>query len=113
MVQPAVALNDPALLSQGSLPYNDFAIGLADQNIGGVPAIDLLTYNKCAAQAVLVGLEAEKLNNDVARNHAQQVASAVLGLGQELQRRFARGGLNRYYDETANANTLKYAWYRS
>ena len=106
LVQPAVALNDPALLSQGSLPYNDFAIGLADQNIGGVPAIDLLTYNKCAAQAVLVGLEAEKLNNDVARNHAQQVASAVLGLGQELQRRFARGGLNRYYDETANANTL-------
>jgi len=104
LVQPAVALNDPQL--PVGLPYGDFNIGIADQQIGGVPAIDLLTYNQCAAQAVLVGLNAESLGLQSARQHAQAVALAVAGIGKLLQQRFAAGALNGYYDTASSQNTL-------
>jgi hypothetical protein len=127
LVQPAVALNDAQLLAtnscvigstlqtcpENSIPYNDFAVGIpgqtnsiADQYINGYPAIDLITYNRCAAQAVLVGLEAQKINTTTAFQHAQAVSWAVLGIGKVLQQRFATGGLDTYYDSAANLNTL-------
>ncbi len=127
LVQPAVALNDPQLLATNScvvantlqtcpespVPYNDFAVGsvgqtncLADQNVNGYPAIDLITYNRCAAQAVLVGLEAQKIGTTTAYQHSQAVCWAVLGIGKVLQQRFAQGGLDGYYDNAANLNTL-------
>jgi hypothetical protein len=119
LVQPAIALNDPELLAfrsytnstgtwtcTGVPPYNDFAVGIADQTIGGVPAIDLLTYNRCAAQTILVCLNAQNLNLPNSRANAGALSWALVGLGKILQQRFATGALNGYYDNTANQNTL-------
>ncbi len=113
LVQPAVSLNDPSLVAAGSLPYSDFAVAkgdgtyfIADQTAGGYPAIDLLTYNRCAAQAVLVSTQATAIGSQTSRQHAQQVCLAVWYLGQALQNKFSSGSLDNFYDTEAAANSL-------
>ncbi len=122
LVQPAVALNDPKLLAYNAclingsvqpypnivpIPFKDFTYGgISDQNVNGYAAIDVLTYNRCAAQAVIVAFQAERINTTLARQHAQAVVWAVLGIGATLQQKFGAGALNQYFETNANANTL-------
>ena len=113
VIQPAVALNDPSLVNQGLFPYNDFAFLSNTKDNNGSPTIDLITYNRCAAQALLVSHNAELINinngdQPLARQHAQQVCLAVLGIGKALTDKFESGSLNSVYDNFASLNNLNF-----
>ena len=124
LVSPAIAFNDPYIQLPPAIPniptntYMDFAVGnpgdyncLADQTINNAHAVDLLTYNRCAAQGVLVSLQAQKINNTTAYLNADEVCNALWNLAHGLQMQFIGlqdEKINNFYDTETAANNLNF-----
>lgn len=70
--------------------------------------IDLLTYNRLVAQAMLVCANAEAEGNEEAKQHALAVVAAVKGVGGYLQSQFAqKGPVDNDFVKVANMNNLR------
>jgi len=105
LVRPAVALNDPVLTSAKSLPYSDFN-QLCDQQVAGIPAVDLNIYNRLVGQAMIVCQNALAIGTPEAYADARLEVQAVQGVGNLLRKKLVNGGVDAYFDQQTSLEDL-------
>lgn len=98
------AMNKTNPLISVSLPgssgqYGDF-VALADPP--GSNSINLLTYNRCVAQALLVAMNATQEDTPAAKAHATEVINALNALGTELKDKLTNPALVQYFAQVNN-----------
>lgn len=98
------AMNKTNPLISVSLPgasgeYGDF-VALADPP--GSNTINLLTYNRCVAQALLVAMNAQQEGTPTAATHAGNVISALNQLGSALKAKLTNPALVQYFAAVNN-----------
>jgi len=98
------AMNKTNPLISVSLPgpsgeFGDF-VALADPP--GSNSINLLTYNRCVAQALLVAMNAQQENTPTAATHAGNVITALNQLGSALKAKLTNPALVTYFGQVNN-----------
>lgn len=106
----AVALNDSTIYNQGIDLTAEFG-GLSDPPNSGT--IDLITFNRLVAQALLVAKNAEAMSSPAAESNAVKLASVVKDIGSKLRANLADdtkssfGDLKNDFNSLSNQNNTK------
>ncbi len=111
LVTPQVQLNDSALAASapggGSYPYEDFFACIGESSPNNTLGIDLLSYNKVAAQALIVANNAQVEGTTAALANAKLVVDAAHELGYALRTRLENNtGLEQAFTSMGQSNLL-------